>query len=667
MAGKPVAWLGSNAASTNKQIVIGKPQPFKPQQQQQQQPQQSGFLQSYKGGATPSVSSSSSKPRPFVPPGGTPAKSLSFPISGATPSKEATVASSSSSPMSSIPRPGAAQRSLSQSNSPQPLAPPDFVSNNSNNNSSSNNNNSNVLAMEYKKKADQYRLELESMKARSATMAQELTTLKKSGQRLAEEKSILEKQQQQQRAAQDTPATKHLKAVVARHGSVRPVVKPNGTLTPGDTEYTIAVVSQLRLKAREHLPARIDQVLYEATQGVSLPCIYTEALLPIVKLSVLKERSVPAELQKEVSSMCITLQALLYIEPPVVGGEHLSLATFDPKNLSNFDAAVHIQDVPLKGGLTSIITGGVLRPDQHRWILRNSGLITEPVICQGGRDGNLGLWDRVACLTKAEDDDDATPCLESSIGLGSLASVRDVCACVKGGIIGVLSECIEKTLNLGAVQTASNLVSLVTSLVELPPCLLSAAAVLHLLRNPISILTPCRELQTNLIYLTISTLRAYPHLPKVLSSRGQHVLSEVLFNNDSQASIPYDDLLIVAAEAAAELLQSLQLQLARYEGGPLVTAKQLQQGMVVVSGEQKSFAVRDTPEADSLKSSRMLDKKALRITVDVLLTVQMMLQAPEFKSLRSVFFNKEEGSTSPVRGRKRRGSPRGSPGKKSKG
>eukprot|EP01059_Diplonema_ambulator_P012596 TRINITY_DN22990_c0_g1_i1.p1 TRINITY_DN22990_c0_g1~~TRINITY_DN22990_c0_g1_i1.p1 ORF type:complete len:329 (+),score=51.62 TRINITY_DN22990_c0_g1_i1:34-987(+) len=176
----------------------------------------------------------------------------------------------------------------------------------------------------------------------------------------------------------------------------------------------------------------------------------------------------------------------------------------------------------------------------------------------------------------------------------------------------------------------------------------TSVATIHFMKNPVSVNTLSRQLQTSIIYLTIALLRALRHLPQTLTQASHTILAETLYNNEVKAAIPYESMKVVVSEAAVEVLQSLQRQLARYEDGPLMVSKKLQQGMV---------------EGDTAGGDRLLDEQALRVTVDVVLMVQLVLQAPEYKSVRAVVLNKDEG---PVQGRKRKTSGLGSPNKRAK-
>ena len=412
----------------------------------------------------------------------------------------------------------------------------------------------------------------------------------------------------------DNAASRHLRGAVSRRLWAKPLLSAEDHAVlvdggrSGDGGYDVSVVAALQASAQEALQtleactgvrAVIGEVL---GHRASLVALYAELLVPLVRLGRSTRQCAP----EAVEASCAALLRLLQIEPPGVGGMHLSYAVFEPADVDAFEADVG-------GGASgrgdesafSLVSSHGLHAAQHAWLVEATGLSREPVVSYAGVGD---VWRAAALSTgRGGGGSDGAEC--RGAGADSACPTRVVCAGdPQGGIVGVLTSGLRElaATEPEAARTAALLVELLHRLVmphesaALCPfprtscCLLRTVTAVHLLSDPAfrsfeeaafrpSPPAAYRALQSGLFRIEADLLRVFPSLPTALPPSAQDIVAKYLPTHEQQRACTKASLV----ENAAKLLQrvclcthravllltptlpfQVQLLAARFESGP---------------------------------------------------------------------------------------------------
>ena len=364
----------------------------------------------------------------------------------------------------------------------------------------------------------------------------------------------------------ESTATTHLRALLGNR-SVRPHLRTGEvpTLEAGGPEYDVQVVRVLQSEAQTHLSVlesatNIRAVLQQVVAHTgSVVSVYAECLSPMVRLHGVSG-AVPSELLEAVSAAGTVLMALLRIEPPGVGGMHLSHAAFEPSAAAEYeDEAKEL--CMSRPAASRLVSSSNVPGCQQGWLVDESG------VAEGGfmAFGEVRrAWD---ALRSCEDGMRAT-------ARDALCPARVACTRALGGVCGVLKRCIEKLAV--SCKTRADVAAVLTHLlckVVLPyddilvhplpgmSCgLLHEVSLLHLLIAPLrteeSVFLPSppeayRRLQSALFHLELSLLRSFPHIPHSVSQTTEELLLRHLYPMEERAERSFAHLRTAAVGHAA--------------------------------------------------------------------------------------------------------------------
>eukprot|EP01061_Rhynchopus_euleeides_P004177 TRINITY_DN13476_c0_g1_i2.p1 TRINITY_DN13476_c0_g1~~TRINITY_DN13476_c0_g1_i2.p1 ORF type:complete len:808 (+),score=186.47 TRINITY_DN13476_c0_g1_i2:280-2424(+) len=532
------------------------------------------------------------------------------------------------------------------------------------------------------RQSDKYRKELEASRQSQMSMANELQQLRERLksvdqdawrrraeaaeshlQQAKERTGRLETQLEKAKSAKPQPLpasasatppsalTTHLHTVVAGR-AVRPHLSRDlelPVLNGDSADYHISVANALQSQAGDAL-----QQLGQGTQihdvigGVlrreaSLVSVYSECLVPVARLAAC-DSEIPQQLLSSVSAGCSVLMDLLRIEPPGVGGLHLSAAVFDQADVLEYEAEV--QELCLAQRTTSTLVPSNLPSSQQGWLVDTSRVADQGVLAFGpaGR-----AWD---ALTTA-------PTAARVPSRDALCPSRAACTAVDGGVSGLLRQCVEKLAVSGRTRAdvAASLVHVMCKAVltyddavarPLPrmSCgLLHQVSALHLLFCPplrsaapheeaVFQLSPSpayRGLQAALFQLELSLLRAFAHLPATVEPQQERLLLRYLYSTVKKPP-PFASLRRFAVDHAANALKRLQDVASRFEAGPNAAASRTSEALVTHS-----------------RSNVRLSKESLRVSLNTMLVVQAIVQNEEYKELRGFVFAHPDDLATPPR------------------